>query len=106
MKSLRPGPTADQLPPKFSGNARLIIRHCANAWTLFPRFARRGRPSGAGALQALATFSTNPAGAAIVNAVGPIRQIVHGDAGAARRYLIIVAGSASQPGKLVQIQAQ
>jgi hypothetical protein len=64
------------------------------------------RADGAGTLQALATFTTNPAGAAIVNAVGPIRQIVHEDAGAARRYLVIVAGSAAQPGKLVQIQAQ
>jgi len=64
------------------------------------------RADGDGMLEALASFSTNPAGAAIVNAVGPIRQIVHGDAGAARRYLVIVTGSAAQPGKLVQIQAQ
>jgi hypothetical protein len=64
------------------------------------------RPDGAAPLQALASFTTNPAGAAIVNAVGPIRQIVRGDAGAARRYLVIVTGSSAQPGKLVQIQAQ
>jgi hypothetical protein len=61
---------------------------------------------GAGTLQALASFTTNPAGAGIVNAVGPIRQIVHGDAGGTRRYLVIVMGSAAQPGKLVQIQVQ
>jgi DNA-binding beta-propeller fold protein YncE len=64
------------------------------------------RPDGAAPLQALSSFTTNPAGAAIVNAVGPIRQIVHGDADAARRYLVIVTGSSAQPGKVVQIQAQ
>jgi hypothetical protein len=64
------------------------------------------RPDGAAPLQALSSFTTNPAGAAIVNAVGPIRQIVHGDAGAARRYLVIVTGSSAEPGKVVQVQAQ
>jgi YVTN family beta-propeller protein len=41
-------------------------------------------------LQPLASFTTNPAGAAIVNALGPIRQIVQPDAAATRRYLVIV----------------
>ena len=34
------------------------------------------RPDGRGKLQPLAKFTTNPAGSAIVNAVGPIRQVV------------------------------
>jgi YVTN family beta-propeller protein len=62
------------------------------------------RPDGAGALQPLAAFVTNPAGSAIVNAVGPIRQVVHGDVGEARRYLVIVPGPADQPGAPVQVQ--
>ncbi len=59
---------------------------------------------GSGPIQALASFETNPAGSAIVNAVGPIRQIVKGDKEVPRRYLVIAAGSAEDPGKLVQVQ--
>jgi hypothetical protein len=33
-------------------------------------------PDGEGALEPLAAFTTNPQGSAIVNAVGPIRQVV------------------------------
>ena len=62
------------------------------------------RADGSGTLQALASFTANPAGAAIVNAVGPIRQLVESEATAARRYLVIAAGSAAEPGKPVQIQ--
>jgi hypothetical protein len=56
-------------------------------------------------LEPLASFTTNPAGSAIVNAVGPIRQIVQGRADAPRRYLVIAPGSSGKPGKSVQIQA-
>ena len=63
------------------------------------------RADGSGALQPLASFMTNPAGAAIVNAVGPIRQLVRGEADTPRRYLVIVPGLAAEPGKPVQIQA-
>ncbi|NDL65236.1 hypothetical protein [Acerihabitans arboris] len=38
--------------------------------------ALASRPDGSGSLQPLSAFMTNPAGAAIVNAIGPIRQIV------------------------------
>jgi hypothetical protein len=68
--------------------------------------ALASRPDGSGALEPLAAFMTNPAGAAIVNAVGPIRQIVQSDAKTERRYLVIVPGSAEQPGKPVQVQVQ
>jgi hypothetical protein len=47
---------------------------------------------------------TNPAGSAIVNAVGPIRQIVSSDAADERRYLVIVPGTPGQPGGPIQIQ--
>jgi YVTN family beta-propeller protein len=61
-------------------------------------------PDGSGSLQPLAVFMTNPAGGAIVNANGPIRQLVS-DAGAvARRYLVIAPGQAQKPGAPVQIQ--
>ena len=38
-------------------------------------------------------FMTNPAGAAIVNAIGPIRQLVRGEDKAPRRYLMILPGT-------------
>jgi YVTN family beta-propeller protein len=59
---------------------------------------------GGGALQPLASFMTNPAGAAIVNAIGPIRQIVEVKASTMRRYLVIVSGSTAHPGSVVQVQ--
>jgi hypothetical protein len=47
---------------------------------------------------------TNPAGSAVVNAVGPIRQIVKGEDHTARRYLVIVSGTPDKPGAVVQAQ--
>jgi YVTN family beta-propeller protein len=61
---------------------------------------------GSGTLQPLAGFMTNPAGSAIVNAAGPIRQIVDQSAAAARRYLVIASGDAAMPGEAVQIEAE
>jgi YVTN family beta-propeller protein len=63
------------------------------------------RADGSGALQPLASFMTNPAGSAIVNAVGPIRQLVRGEGDTPRRYLVIVPGPAAETGKPVQLQA-
>jgi YVTN family beta-propeller protein len=62
------------------------------------------RPDGRGPLEPLAAFTTNPAGSAVVNAIGPIRQVVRGEADGERRYLVIVAGTAAQPGAVVQVQ--
>ncbi|QDW40016.1 YncE family protein [Bradyrhizobium sp. KBS0727] len=59
---------------------------------------------GSGAVQPLAAFMTNPAGSAIVNAVGPIRQIVQNSATAERRYLIIAPGEPAKFGEAVQVQ--
>jgi len=67
--------------------------------------ALSNQADGGGPLEPLSAFTTNPAGAAIVNAVGPIRQIVQGEARAPRRYLVIASGTAAQPGAVVQVQA-
>ena len=63
-------------------------------------------PSGGGALESLQGFMTNPAGSAIVNAIGPIRQVVQGADEIPRRYLVIVPGTAEDHGAAVQVQRQ
>jgi hypothetical protein len=55
-------------------------------------------------LQALSAFSTNPAGSAIVNAVGPIRQLIKDTNTAPRRYLVIATGTPDHLGNVVQWQ--
>lgn len=60
---------------------------------------------GSGPLQPLANFMTNPAGSAIVNAIGPIRQIVQAEVAATRRYLVIAPVADGRPGSPVQVQA-
>jgi hypothetical protein len=49
---------------------------------------------------------TNPAGSAIVNAIGPIRQVVRGEDKIQRRYLVIAPGTADQHGAAIQVQVQ
>jgi YVTN family beta-propeller protein len=61
---------------------------------------------GSGTLQPLANFMTNPAGSAIVNTIGPIRQIVQASDDDKRRYLVIAPQDAGQPGQPVQVQVQ
>lgn len=63
------------------------------------------RADGSGTLQPLASFMSNPAGAAIVNALGPIRQLVQADTQAGRRYLVIAPVTDGKPGPPVQVQA-
>src|SRR5580693_6414273 len=63
-------------------------------------------PSGGGTLEPLQGFMTNPAGSAIVNAIGPIRQLVHGENKAPRRYLVIAPGTAETHGGVVQVQVE
>jgi YVTN family beta-propeller protein len=62
------------------------------------------RADGGGTLQPLAAFMTNPAGSAIVNTHGPIRQIVQNPVTSARRYLVIAPGDAANPGEAVQVE--
>ena len=61
-------------------------------------------PEGHPPLEELAAFSTNPAGAAVVTAVGPIRQVVASDSPAPRRYLVIAPVKDGKPGAAVQLQ--
>jgi YVTN family beta-propeller protein len=60
--------------------------------------------TGGGALQPLQGFMTNPAGAAVVNTIGPIRQIVQNERQSERRYLVIAPGTPQNYGAPVQIQ--
>src|SRR6201993_1309085 len=66
--------------------------------------ALSAKPDGTGPLQPLTPFKTNPAGAAIVNAIGPIRQIVQSNETAAKQYLAILPGSPDKPGAPAQVQ--
>ena len=61
-------------------------------------------PKGAGHLEPLAGFMSNPAGAAIVNTIGPIRQVVQGSGASQKRYLVIVGGTSTQLGDIIQTQ--
>jgi YVTN family beta-propeller protein len=65
--------------------------------------ARREDATGA---EPLARFQANPAGAAIVNAVGPLRQIVPADVSGERRYLLIAPAAGAGLGAPVQIQRE
>lgn len=81
----------------------------ASATGLMPKMpyvlALAGKPDGSGTLEPLANFMTNPAGSAIVNAIGPIRQVVQDSKTVDRRYLVIAPQMAGKPGKPVQLQA-
>jgi hypothetical protein len=63
-------------------------------------------PSGAGALEPLQGFMANPAGSAVVNAIGPIRQIVRDRDKSQRRYLVIAPGKVGDLGAPVQVQVE
>jgi YVTN family beta-propeller protein len=99
-----PGPAPEKAPTSVAlfdqGLAQVLE---ASVTGLSPKspyvLALSARADGAGPLTPLATFTTNPAGAAIVNAVGPIRALAQG--GGERRFLVIVASGATQP---VQIE--
>jgi YVTN family beta-propeller protein len=67
--------------------------------------------NGQGTLESLASFMTNPAGSAIVNAMGPIRQLVQPgseeqpESEEERRFLVIAPGTPDRHGAPVQVQA-
>jgi YVTN family beta-propeller protein len=63
-------------------------------------------PSGTGVLEPLQGFMTNPAGAAVVNTIGPIRQVVRGEEKIPRRYLVILSGTPDNHGAVVQVQRE
>jgi YVTN family beta-propeller protein len=55
-----------------------------------------------GHIEPLAKFMSNPAGSAIVNASGPIRQLAAGTAASPKRYLVIAEDTGNGPGAVVQ----
>jgi YVTN family beta-propeller protein len=59
---------------------------------------------GSGSLEPVAKFMTNPAGAAVVVTIAPLRKIVTESAGSSRRYLVIAPLNDDKPGTPVQIQ--
>ncbi len=60
---------------------------------------------GGGALQSLVAFMTNPAGSAVVDVTGPIRQLVLDPRPETRRYLVVAQQADGQAGAVVQVQA-
>jgi YVTN family beta-propeller protein len=66
--------------------------------------ALSSKVDGSGQLQALATFMTNPAGAALVTTVGPIRQLVESTRKDELRYLVVAESPDGKPGDVVQVQ--
>ncbi len=68
--------------------------------------ALSSRSDGSGPLQGLANFMTNPAGAALVTAVGPIRQLVESTRKDERRYLVVAESRDGKLGGVVQVQAE
>lgn len=106
----RKGTATDNAPTSVSLFDQGLLQVLqASATGLAPRqpyvLALADQPDGSGTLQPLANFMTNPAGAAIVNAIGPIRQQVKdGAAGEARRYLVIAPQAGGKPAAPVQVQ--
>lgn len=106
----RDGKAADKAPTSLSLFDQGLIQVLqASVTGLAPKkphvLALASQPDGTGVIEPLSAFMTNPAGSAIVNAAGPIRQIVQNEAKAQRRYLIITEGTVAQPGAVVQRQA-
>lgn len=104
-------PGADNAPTSVSLFDQGLLQVLqASATGLEPRqpyvLALSERPDGGGTLQPLANFMTNPAGAAIVNAIGPIRQQIQGATPAdSKRYLVIAPQSGGKPATPVQVQS-
>ena len=59
---------------------------------------------GSGPLDPVARFIANPAGAAIVGAIGPLRKAVQGSSGNPQRYLVIAPVVDDKPGIPIQVQ--
>ncbi|WP_242184708.1 hypothetical protein [Sphingomonas sp. CARO-RG-8B-R24-01] len=57
-----------------------------------------------GPIEPLVRFVTNPAGAAIANTVGPLRQVVSDAKSDMRRHLVIAESDSMTPGAVIQVQ--
>ena len=106
-----PGQKADQAPTSVSLSDQGLVQVLeASVTGLEPGkpyvLALANESSGGGALQLLQGFMTNPAGAAVVTAIGPIRQLVRDVVKVQRRYLVIVPGMVDGPGAPVQVQVE
>jgi DNA-binding beta-propeller fold protein YncE len=106
-----PGRKADKAPTSVSLSDQGLVQVLeASVTGLEPGkpyvLALANEASGGDALQPLQGFMTNPAGAAVVNAIGPIRQLVRGEDKAPRRYLVIAPGTVGNLGAPVQVQAE
>jgi YVTN family beta-propeller protein len=62
------------------------------------------RPDGSGNLEPLAAFRTNPAGAAVVTALGQVREVARQNSDIPARFLTILEGTPASPGRAVQVQ--
>jgi YVTN family beta-propeller protein len=104
----RPGAQAPTSVSLFDQGLSQVLQ--ASVTGLAPRqgyvLAFAPHPDGTGQLEPVAAFTTNPAGSAIVNTVGPIRQIMLDAGKAPRRYLVIAARNEGQIGAPVQVQAR
>ena len=106
-----PGQKSDKAPTSVSLSDQGLVQVLeASVTGLEPGkpyvLALSNEASGGGALQPLQGFMTNPAGAAVVNAIGPIRQLVRGEDKSPHRYLVIAPGTVGNLGAPVQVQAE
>jgi len=106
-----PGQKAEKAPTSVSLSDQGLVQMLEAAVTgLEPGkayvLALSTEPSGAGVLEPLQGFMTNPAGSAVVNAIGPIRQIVRDRDKSQRRYLVIALGKVGNLGTPVQVQVE
>jgi YVTN family beta-propeller protein len=106
-----PGRQAERAPTSISLSDQGLVQVLeASVTGLEPGklfvLALSSEASGAGVLEPLQGFMTNPAGSAIVNAIGPIRQVVRGEDKIQRRYLVIAPGTVGNLGAPVQVQSE
>lgn len=64
------------------------------------------KSDGSGELTPIVRFTTNPAGAAIVDAISPLRKAIGSDAGDARRYLVIAQDNDGSLGAVLQVSRE
>lgn len=60
--------------------------------------------NGSGTLEPIANFMSNPAGAAIVNAIGQLRKLVTGSEISPKRYLVVAPVNDGKIGSALQVQ--
>ena len=106
-----PGQKAEKAPTNVSLSEQGLVQVLeASVTGLEPGkpyvLALATEPSGSGVLEPLQGFMANPAGSAIVNAIGPIRQIVREQDKSQRRYLVIAPGKVGNLSTPVQVQVE